>query len=449
MELKNKKIGIWGFGKTGQSALEHIAPLTKTITVFENNQLSEEQTFLLNHHKARLVPTTCLEQFLELNDVIIPSPGVNLKPYQEFWGHKFISELDIFAANIQKKTVAITGSVGKTTIVTLVTELLNRCGIRACAAGNIGLPMLSVLREQHEFDVIVLELSSFQLEQSKTFAPTVAVITNLFPNHLDRHETMEEYIRAKALIFAYQALDTQCSPSGSVNTQHEQQQQSVHTTCVQNNLTIIPQAFLEAFIPCTRNQKLLWLANDAYSENITPELEKNTFAANWNLIFAILEYFGIEPETVKTYCNDLKALEHRFEFVGTHAGIDFYNDSKATILESTLESIKKCSEKPVILFLGGLSKGVDRTELIRELPKNIKLVLCFGKEADTLQGLCRTFNVASMSFTTLELAFKECMNQASAGDIVLFSPAGASYDLFKNYEERGQVFKKLVKTISG
>ena len=418
MNMQGKKIGIWGFGKTGQAVLEYVAPLTSTITIFEVDSLSPEQTFLLDHYKAQLIPKNCLEQFLELNDIIIPSPGINLKPYLEYWGSKFISELDIFAQNIRIKTIAITGSVGKTTVVTLLTELLNRCGIKACAAGNIGLPMLSILSQQDSFDVIVLELSSFQLEQSKTFKPTLSAITNIFPNHLDRHETMADYLKAKSMIFAHQDSPDQ---------------------------TIIPQAFLEDFIHFTTHQKMLWLADDAYADFITPELQKITFSANWNLLFAILECFSIEPETVLSKCKDLKGLEHRFEFIGNYKGIDFYNDSKATIAESTLESIKKAGSNSLILFLGGLSKGVDRTELIQNLPKNIKYVLCFGKEAELLSKLCNQFNLPNNHFSTLESAWDVCTEIMRTGDTVLFSPAGTSYDLFKDYEQRGTAFKNLVK----
>ncbi len=157
---------------------------------------------------------------------------------------------------------------------------------------------------------------------------------------------------------------------------------------------------------------------------------------------------GIEPEQALPYCTVLSVPQHRFERIGTYQGITFYNDSKATISESTLESLARCSSKPVILFLGGISKGVDRSSLIKQLPKTIKSVICFGKEADTLHKLCIAQNLKSSSHPTLESAWTSCTSQASNGDIVLFSPAGASYDLFKNYEERGTVFKKLVTQFS-
>ena len=417
---KDKKVGIWGLGKTGQSVLSFIAPHVASLTVIESAPLSPEQQKLLQTHNAQLVPADYLSQFLELNDIIIPSPGVDLSRYSE-WSGKFVSELALFERHVTQKTIAITGSVGKTTTVTLLTQLLNRCGIKAIAVGNIGTPMLDILANQKNYDVIVLELSSFQLEQPHTFAPSLAAITNIFPNHLDRHTTMEQYAHAKGQLLAHQT-DEQWA--------------------------IIPFEFVDTFIDFTAGQKVVWLSQDAYQDYITEVLSDVTFAQNWRLIFALLNEMGIEPEQVLPHCTSLSIPEHRFERIGTYLGITFYNDSKATISESTLESLARCANKPVILFLGGISKGVDRSSLIKQLPKTCKSVICFGKEADTLQQLCAARGLTSSSHPTLESAWNTCTAQASEGDTVLFSPAGASYDLFKNYEERGNAFKKLVTQFS-
>jgi UDP-N-acetylmuramoylalanine--D-glutamate ligase len=407
-----KKVGIWGFGKTGQSVLAFVAPYAEKVTVFESAALSEAQLLLLKKYNALLVPEGYLEQFLELNDLIVPSPGVDLRPYAE-WSEKWVSELDIFAAHVTTKTIAITGSVGKTSTVTLLTELLNRCGIPVIAGGNIGVPMLDLIKDQHKYQALVLELSSFQLELSHSFRPDLAAITNLFPNHLDRHGDVADYARAKGQLLLHQQED---------------------------DWAIIPFEHLEAFIPYTAHQKVLWLADDAYLE-----LLETTCTQNWQLIFAILEQWGIEPETALTQCKNLTIPEHRFEKLGTYQGITFYNDSKATIGESMLESVARLKDQPILLFLGGLDKGVDRTPSIAQLPKNIVQVFCFGKEADLIDALCKKNHLPSSVHQTLKGAWEECKKTAQAGDTVLFSPAGASYDLFKNYEERGNVFKELVQ----
>jgi len=416
---QGKRVGIWGFGKTGQSILAFVAPHAEKVTVFESAPLSEAQLLLLQKHAALVVPEGYLNQFLELNDIIIPSPGVDVRTYKE-WSDKWVSELDIFAAHVTVKTIAITGSVGKTSTVTLLTELLNRCGIPAIAGGNIGTPMLDLIKVQEKYQFIVLELSSFQLELSHSFAPSIAAITNLFPNHLERHGDLADYARAKGQLLMHQQED---------------------------EWAIIPFEYLEAFIPYTAHQKVLWLADDTYLEVITPALTDITFAQNWQLIFAILELCGIEPETALAHCTALTIPEHRFEKISSHNGITFYNDSKATIAESMLESVARLKNQPIILFLGGLDKGVDRSPSIAQLPKNVVHVLCFGKEADAIHALCVKNQLQSSAHATLNCAWEACKKIATAGDTVLFSPAGASYDLFKNYEERGTAFKKLVREL--
>lgn len=414
---KNKNIGIWGFGITGQSILAFLAPHASTITVIESKELSDEQRALIKEHSALLAPYEYLPQFLEFNDIIIPSPGVDLTNYTD-WSDKFVSELDLFARHNTNPVIAITGSVGKTTTTTVIAQLLTACGIRALAAGNIGLPLLSTLTTRDEYDMLVLELSSFQLEYNKTFAPQYALLTNLFPNHLDRHKDMANYAQAKGQLFAHQTEEC---------------------------WAIIPQEFLEVCIAYTAQQKVMWLAPDAYTQYITPALSDITFPENWNLIFALFDIMGIEPEKVLPHCASLTLPEHRFENIGTHYGITFYNDSKATITESTLASLKRCGRKPVVLILGGLSKGTDRTDLIKALPITVKAIVCFGKEADMLHELCKAQGFISSSHTTLADAWKASLRLATAGDIVLFSPAGTSFDLFKNYEERGKAFKALIK----
>ncbi len=417
---KDKKIGIWGFGKTGQSVLHFFAPHTPHLSVIEKGTFSEEQQTLLQKYQVQIAPYEYIEQFLEYNDLIIPSPGVDVSAYYEKYADKIVSELELFARHNTTKTIAITGSVGKTTTVTLLTELLNACGIPARSGGNIGTPLLSLLADQASYEFFVIELSSFQLELPHTYAPTYAAITNLFANHLDRHHNLATYAKAKGNLL--------------INQTDEQ-------------WAVIPMQFLEAFIPYTAQQKVVWLADDAFQEYFTPTLSDITFTQNWQIIFALLELLGKEPQEILPLCTNLHAPEHRFEFLGTYNGITFYNDSKATIAESTLESVNRCKKRPTILFLGGLSKGVDRSPLIKQLPASIKSVLCFGKEADTLHDLCSKQGIISSSHATLEDAWTTCTTLMQPGDIVLFSPAGASFDLFKNYEERGKAFKKLVTTL--
>lgn len=418
-QFKGKKVGIWGFGKTGQSILSFLSSLEPSCTVLEDKELNSFQEQLLKGHGAQLVAPELTPQFIELNDIIIASPGIDLSPYKEFES-KFITEVDLFGQWVKKPIIAITGSAGKTTVTTLITQLLNLMGKKAIAAGNIGKPMLDVLEDQDKYDYIILELSSFQLEYAKTFAPDISIILNIYPNHLDRHKDMQAYLEAKGRLLENQNDD---------------------------QISFLPMDYIDDFWSLVGKQHVVWVGNDSHVD-ITKKLSDITCAANWQIILSFIEHIGFEPADVLKYKDQLLVPEHRLEHIGTFNGADFYNDSKATIPEATLLAISQFSDRPLILFLGGLSKGANRSELIKQLPYNVKHVICFGVEAEQLHAWCQDNVFESSAHTTLEDGFKMALKKLKPNDVVLFSPSGSSFDLFKNYEERGNVFKRLGKEIS-
>ena len=416
--FKGKKIGIWGFGKTGQSILGFLSHHTSDFFIFETNELDNFQKAIIEGHHAQVVAPDLLPQFLELCDIIIASPGVDLRPYlapELELRHKLITELDLFSLYVKKPVIAITGSVGKTTIVHLLTQFLITLGKKAIAAGNIGMPMLDILATQHQYDYIILELSSFQLEYCTHFRPNIAVITNLYPNHLDRHTDMYAYLEAKGKLLAHQQ---------------------------ETDRAILPMILIDELWPFLGKQKVTWVSQDAYAD-IIPLLSDITCKENLQLIFAIIEELELDTHELFGKTNNISLPEHRMELVGTYHDITFYNDSKATIGASTLQAAFNM-QQPTILMLGGLSKGANREELIKLLPKKIKFIVCFGKEAEQLNNWCQQTGLASQATDTLEAGFEIALKNALPGDAILLSPAGSSYDLFKNYEERGKLFKKLV-----
>lgn len=415
--FKGRKVGIWGFGAVGKSVLSFLSQFNCQISVLDQAELDGAQKALIEGHRAQLVPAELLFQFLEMNEIIIPSPGINLNPYKDF-EKKWLSELDIFHLSLSQKitTIAITGSVGKTTVTHILTHLLNKLGKRALAAGNIGLPLLDAIGRQNDYDFLVVELSSFQLQKSKLFAPDLALITNFYPNHLDHHEDIQEYLTAKG-----QLLINQMS----------------------SQLAIIPMTFMDEFWPFIAQQKVDWLAPDLNIDR-TKELSDITCHQNWQLIIAALEQLQLSTKNLQALCDDLPKLPDRIEFVGTVNGVTFYNDSKATIPEATLTAVKQFEDKHPFLFLGGLSKGVDRSSMIKELQGKVKHIFCFGADAGALQELCQLSKIESSQHQTLEDAFEYCIKKTQPNDLVLFSPAGSSFDLFKDYVERGKRFSSLV-----
>ncbi len=416
--FSHKKIGILGFGKTGQSFLSLCAKYNpQSIAVTQQKPLDGYQQALIDGHGAQWVPYELLPQFLDAYDVILPSPGVNLAPYQDFQ-YKFISELDLFSYLVTIPTIAITGSVGKTTTVTFLADLLNKLGKKALACGNIGLPLLDIIDEQKKYDVLVIELSSFQLEQSTRFAPDYAALTNLFANHLDRHKTMDAYAQAKGKLFTFQSAE-----------QH----------------AVIPLAYYDQLWDFVQQQKIQCITDDYMIELIQP-LSDMTAVSNWQIIFSIIDAMDLSVEQAADHARSLSRPAHRMEFIGSHQGIQFYNDSKSTVPEATLQALKQVpAEQPIILFLGGMSKGVDRQLLCHSFDHRIKHVICFGKEAETLHAYCQQVKVPSSVTANLEDAWQVCIRIMTSGDTVLFSPSGASFDLFKDFEERGNVFSTQVK----
>lgn len=430
--FKNKKIGIWGFGVVGKSVYDFIQPFSHSIQILDK----QNQT---NPHWIEQTEISTI-QFLEYNDIIITSPGIPLHKYQAYH-HKFITELDIFAQQYIGKTIAITGTLGKTSI----THAIQHCSPGSIAAGNIGYPMLTAACQKPTPSKIVLELSSFQLQYIKTFAPDIALWTNFYPNHLDHHASEEEYFTSKCNIFKYQKKDQFAIIPCSL-IQH-----------IQKTITIKSQIFLTCNQYCTTHiYPTFYIQNNNIAlsqdnkkfiifDNVNA-LPIYTYVENWIQIIAALYLQNLELTNLITRLDSIPAQEDRLEKIATYNGTTFYNDSKSTVWQATQQAIAALEDQSCALFLGGISKGTDRSPLIAYLKNKPVTVFAFGKEANVLKNLCDQYEVPCISSQTLEEALQICMKNPLPVNI-LFSPAGASFDLFKNYHHRGTVFKDLVKKI--
>lgn len=450
-----KRIGIWGFGTVGKSALRFFSDQPCEVELFDRRQLEPSENALLEQYGATLAPPKALEQFLEHNDFILPSPGVDLRLYEQY-KHKWIAELDILQKQFKKPIVAITGTAGKTTVTYLLSQLLASSGLRVWTGGNIGTGMLDLLRVKHEVDVAVLEVSSFQLEYCRAFAPTLAIWTNFYENHLDRHSTMKEYFAAKKKIFAQQtagqhaivplAIKKRIGFLGKKNSFHfftTKKYDSLSRLVRHANILYIKKRSVMRHAPgqvspLPQNLQAMFqnLCAHTYQEN----------ALIVTLAAKLLARILARPLSFEL--NHPVLPPHRLEHVSTINGVSFYNDSKSTAPAPTLAAVQKLSNKPILLILGGLSKGVDRLPLIAAIKQRVKAVYAFGAEAKELEWASTQNSVPCHSFSTLEQAFAACTINARPGDQILLSPAGSSFDLFKNYKERGNHFKKLIEQIS-
>ena len=456
LKINNKKIGIWGFGLVGRSVIDFFSQSNNTLELFDSRSLSQEELSWLALNNVIIHKSHDPFNFLNDNDCIIPSPGVDLRLYKQFH-HKLCAELDIFAQHFDKKTIAITGSVGKTSITHILFQLLKHHGTHVATGGNIGTPMLSLLKTN--IDYALLELSSFQLEYSTFFAPDIAIWTNFYPNHLDRHKTEYEYFIAKTQIIARQKKSQKSLLPFDFLFHHFFRASPLFKNKKSDFFfTTSPTTIQLKKLP--ENSSLFFIENDSimHYRNAKKErlyllksLPKISFLENWIIICAALHTLQIPLSLIARAADTLTLPEHRLEKVTTICNVDFYNDSKSTTAPSTLaavDALTKDSKHPIKLLLGGISKGTDRTDMIHLLSGKVAHIYCFGDEAQILHELCKNFKIKSSSYTTLDAAFHASTVHLNPGEQIVLSPGGASFDLFKNYQERGDFFKSLVKQLS-
>lgn len=450
MNFTNRKIGIWGLGAVGGSALRYCLQKKCSISVLDQHSPSAQIKKLLKQNTLTAFDNHDLADFLNRNDFIIPSPGIDLRPHTHYQ-HKWLSELDLFAHEFNAPIIAITGSVGKTTVTHLLAALLQKMSHRVAVGGNIGTPMLDLLEHQ-PVDLGVLEVSSFQLELAQTFAPDLAIWTNFSPNHLDRHDTLEDYCAAKMRIIGQQtARQKSLLPLSLIDTiMHQPPASQCYFFTTQRNTHLEKKLRSQDGLFVVEDNELILYKNTTRSHIFNlATLPPTTFAENWLVITSALHLLNIPLATYAHHAQKLTAPEHRLEKILTHNGVTFYNDSKSTTPASTKAAVQQLSDHPIHLFLGGLSKGIDREPLVQFLGTvtNLKHVYCFGKEAENLQKLCNLYKLKSSHFTDLDSAFAACTHNTHNGDTVLFSPSGSSFDLFANFAKRGVYFKQLVENL--
>lgn len=461
-----KTIGILGFGIVGRSYFDCYLKHKDSLLQFLFDQQEVDVVLVVWDRKClALADILFLEQqgvvvydalfvtmreFVGLCDYVLVSPGVDVAKIS--CKQKLISELDLFAHFFKGKTIGITGTLGKTTVTGFTATLLSRCRKSLVPAiGNIGDALLYVLDQQP--DLTVMELSSFQLELSNVFAPDVAVLTNIYPNHLDRHLSMSAYFQAKWQLFVRQQehqiailpLSLFNGPLAAHAQQNLNELKSALIIVTPDNPTTLPvqrENYKLVYVKDMRVMIVLivnGVMQDEQELMLLADLPETTFIENWLMILAIT--YACEQTVTKSNLTSLSLTQHhRLERIATINSVDFYNDSKATVMEATQAAVNKLAQqkKPLIVILGGLGKGVDRSGLVQSFSQNlcIKKIYAFGGERVT-------FGVADV-YQTLDQVIDDIFLTMEPGDQVLFSPSGASFDLFNNYQHRGDIFKELV-----
>jgi len=448
MDLNRKKVLVVGLARTGIATAKFLKAKGSLVTATEVKP-KEEMREAVEELKAMDIATEWgghrTETFLK-QEMIVVSPGVdlNIEPIQRAiqQGVQVISEIELAYHFIQVPIIAVTGTNGKTTTTLLIGEMLKEDGRKVGVGGNVGEPLILFADEEGRWEVLVVEISSFQLEAIEDFRPRISVLLNITEDHLDRYPSYDDYIGAKMRIFANQN-------SGDL--------------AVLNSDDPIVMRFGERI----KARKVLFslkgkLDEGAFSNGRTISLrragdeEKYSLAKtplkgvhnveNMMAALTAARIFGCSKKAIQDALNRFKGLEHRLEFVREIGGVRFYNDSKGTNVGSVVKSLQSFSE-PVILIAGGKDKNGDLGPLEELIRKQVKHLILIGEAKERMNrelgGLTDTVIVK-----TMEEAVLIAHRKAKAGEVVLLSPACSSFDMFKDYKERGKIFKETVRKIS-
>jgi UDP-N-acetylmuramoylalanine--D-glutamate ligase len=447
MELKGKKVLVVGLGKSGLAAALFLRSRGSQVTVSDvrsAEQLAKDIPALL---EAGIMVETGGHGLLTFRrqDLIVVSPGVPLDTPElmqvKSFGLPVIGELELAARFLKGKTLAITGSNGKTTTTALVGEILALAGLPTLVGGNIGVPVVSLIDESTDQTWSVLEVSSFQLESTVEFRPDIAVILNITPDHLDRHGSLENYARAKERIFAAQtAREFLVLNADNIRASEAASRSSAQVYWFSIEHPVLQGAWLEEGYVVYRP------AHDAAIEKVMPlggiPLKGAHNVENVLAAVAASRLAGAPVSAIAKAIESFRAVEHRLEYVTTRNGVEFYNDSKATNVDATAKAIAAFSTG-IHLILGGKDKNSDYTQLALLLRERVNAVYTIGSAAAKIESELRGV-VSIHSCQTLEKAVHAAVAAARSGEVVLLAPACSSFDQFENYEHRGRVFKVLV-----
>jgi len=379
-------------------------------------------------------------------DLIIISPGISIyNPFlidAERAGVPVIGEIEMAFSLTDAPIIAVTGTNGKSTTVSLIHKILKDCGKIAVLAGNIGIPLVAEIEKNPDAEWIVAEVSSFQLETIKDFKPHIGVVMNITDDHMDRHHSMNEYIGAKARLFMnhtnsdYAVLN---EDDGNVRAIIPGLASKVYT--FSRTREVERGVFL-------RGKEIIWrdgpLEKRLLSTDEIPLIGSHN-VENVMAAVAVITIAGVDGARVLQSLSDFKALHHRIQYVATIDGIKFYDDSKGTNPGAVMAAMESFQD-PVILIAGGKDKDMDFSSMAEVMARKLKKLIVIGEAANKIADAARSKGVSDIESAA---AFKEAVHKAfkagRSGDVVLLSPACASFDMFKSAEDRGDIFIQIVK----
>jgi UDP-N-acetylmuramoylalanine--D-glutamate ligase len=429
--------------RSGVAAARALDALGARVTITDKKPLADlaAQVAALNTGRIKVEAGGHPERIFLETDLIVLSPGVpKIAPILKAreLGVLVISELELAWLLSESPYIGITGTNGKSTVTTLVGLMLAKAGKKVLVAGNIGNALTEEVAQLKGQDWIVAELSSFQLEDIDTFKPRIAAVLNVTQDHLDRYHDLAEYGEAKARVFMNQQQDDVLV----LNFDDPEVKAFAPRTAAK----IVPFSRLLRFNPgaCVLDGHLLYnnqrvIRVDEIRIKGVHNLENALAAAALSLVA------GADIASVAAVLKEYPGLEHRLEFVRKRNGVTYINDSKGTNVGAVVKSVEGFTH-PVILIAGGLDKGSDFSPLYNLFAEKVKLLVLIGKAADKMEEALGSAT-ETVRAASLEEAVRIAAEQAALGDVVLLSPACASFDMFKDFEDRGRKFKEAVKKL--
>ncbi|MEP6753910.1 MAG: UDP-N-acetylmuramoyl-L-alanine--D-glutamate ligase [Chthonomonadales bacterium] len=456
-EFTGKRISVVGMARTGLAAAPVLKNLGAEVTLCDSRGVSELGSALREAElmgvalKVEAAPADCLRN----TDLVIPSPGISRRsPVLELavqMGIPIMSEIEAAYRVAQAPILAVTGTNGKTTVTMLLGEIIRRAGKKTYVGGNISaddikLPLIEAASLARESDVIVAEISSFQLEWVEKFRPKIGILTNISKDHLNRYASFDEYVEAKSAMFRAQ-LPTDVAVINAVNAPAHAiglkvpgrkywfdrgNCETCDSACVKNGIINVRWDCKDYPLGPASDLKMLGTHN----------LENVLAAAGAAIAF------GIDPDVVQEVIFEFSGVVHRMEYVADVNGVKYYNNSMCTNVDAAVRSLEALPDDSVIIA-GGVDKGSEFAPLGAMISRKCRHLVVMGKDGHLIEAAAREAGFTSISQAdSMENAFELARKAAKSGDIVMLSPACASFDMYNDFEERGEHFRRIVRDMA-
>ncbi|MCD1277362.1 hypothetical protein FOA32_001223 [Streptococcus sinensis] len=445
-KFANKKVLVLGLAKSGESAARLLDKLGAIVTVndgkpFEENPAAQS---LLEEGIKVVTGGHPLELLDEDFEWMVKNPGI---PYNNPMVIRalekkipVITEVELAYLISDAPIIGITGSNGKTTTTTMIAEVLTAGGQNGLLSGNIGFPASQVAQDASETDTLVMELSSFQLMGIEAFHPEIAVITNLMPTHLDYHGSFEDYVAAKWNI----QKNMTASDYIVLNFNQDLAKELAKKTAAQ----VIPFSTQEKVDGAYLDGDVLTFRGEAIMKASELGVPGSHNVENALATIAVAKLRGIDNQVIKETLAHFGGVKHRLQYVGDINQIKFYNDSKSTNILATQKALSGFDNSKVILIAGGLDRGNEFDELVPDI-KGLKKMVILGESAARVKRAADQAEVSYLDASDVRDATRKAFSVAEPGDVVLLSPANASWDMYKNFEVRGDEFLAVIKELKG